>query len=420
VIRRRPFQTVLIGLISLLPLISAPPAFADETTPEAPKIDLVLDVSGSMKAADIDGRTRISVAQQAFNDVVDALPSNTHLGIRVLGATYPGNDKTIACRDTQQIVPVGPMNKELAKGAISALSPTGYTPIGLALRGAAQDLGTGETTRRIILITDGEDTCAPPDPCEVARELAAQGLHLVVDTLGLLPDEKVRKQLLCIASATGGSYFAAQHPEELTTRIKQLVQRAKHTYTRTPATVTGADNCSSAPILSKGAYVDRERFSEHRWYRVAVGTHQELRASASVTLDRPVRRDFGVLLRAATPDGRELVRGTDAGSGRADVVSAGIRWSSKEPTPNTSENIEGVPTICVVVSNSLAPDSGADQKTGLPVELVIDLVDSSPAPASPGLGRGWLFLMLIGGAGLLGGLLFGLVTRIWVAFGRIA
>lgn len=434
-IRRSPFQIVLIGLVALLPLISAPPAFADETATESPRVELVLDVSGSMKAADIAGQTRISVAQQAFNDVVDALPSNTHLGIRVLGATYPGNDKTIACRDTQQIVPVGPMDKEAAKGAISSLSPTGYTPIGLALRGAAEDLGSGETTRRIILITDGEDTCAPPDPCEVARELAAQGLHLVVDTLGLLPDEKVRKQLLCIASATGGSYFAAQRPEELTSRIKQLVQRAKQTYTRTPATVTGGENCSSAPILSKGAYVDRERFSEHRWYRVAVGAHQELRASASVTLDRPVRRDFGVLLRAATPDGRELVRGTDAGSGRIDVVSAGIRWSAKqdaesvitlpaaltknEPTPAT-ENIEGVPTVCVVVSNSLAPEAGADQKTGLPVELVIDLVDSSPAPDSPGLGRGWLFLVLVGVAGLVGGLLFGLVTRIWVAFGRVS
>ena len=85
-----------------------------------------------------------------------------------------------------------------------------------------------------MLITDGEDTCAPPDPCEVARELAAQGTHLVVDTLGLAPDEKVRQQLLCIATATGGTYTAAQSADELTGRIKQLVDRAKDTYTADP------------------------------------------------------------------------------------------------------------------------------------------------------------------------------------------
>jgi Ca-activated chloride channel family protein len=137
----------------------------------------VLDVSGSMRAADIDGRSRMSVAQQSFDEVVDALPAETQLGIRVLGSRYrfPGSPKTVGCRDTEQISPVGPVNKVEAKTAIATLRPTGWTPIGLALRSAAKDLGRGETTRRIVLITDGEDTCAPPDPCDVARELAAQG-----------------------------------------------------------------------------------------------------------------------------------------------------------------------------------------------------------------------------------------------------
>ena len=38
---------------------------------------------------------------------------------------------------------------------------------------AGEDLGEGGSARRIVLITDGEDTCTPPDPCEVARDLAA-------------------------------------------------------------------------------------------------------------------------------------------------------------------------------------------------------------------------------------------------------
>jgi Ca-activated chloride channel family protein len=422
---KRRSVAVLIGLSVALSAIALPPAHADKTEPveatEPPRVELVLDVSGSMRANDIGGRSRISVAQQAFNEVVDALPDKTQLGIRVLGATYPGNDKTEGCRDTQQLVPVGPVDRAAAKGAIATLRPTGFTPVGLALRGAAEDLGTGETTRRIVLITDGEDTCAPPDPCDVARELAAKGTQLVVDTLGLAPDDKVRRQLVCIATATGGTYASAQTPEELTGRVKQLVKRAKDTNTPAPALVAGGKECAGAPLLSSGVYTDREKISEHRWYRVPVREGQELRASVSIALDRPVNPDYGVLLRATTADGRELVRGTDAGSGRTDVLSTGLRWSTSEadgaagPSPSGPTAPAGV---CLVISNSFASPAGAGAAPGMPFELTVDVVAASPAPDAPGLGRGWLLLLVLTAAGLLTGVIAGWLTRWWVATWR--
>ena len=86
--------------MAAVPLLGIQPAHAAEptTTAEAPRVELVLDVSGSMRARDIEGRTRIAVAQEAFNEVVDALPETTELGIRVLGATYPGDDPAIGDR----------------------------------------------------------------------------------------------------------------------------------------------------------------------------------------------------------------------------------------------------------------------------------------------------------------------------------
>ncbi|MEW2330935.1 VWA domain-containing protein [Micromonospora chersina] len=423
-INKRRSTAVLLGLLATAALIGTPPAAADDETAEPPaeppKVELVLDVSGSMRARDIDGRSRISVAQQAFNEVVDALPDETQLGIRVLGATYRGKDKKQGCLDTQQIVPVGLVDRTQAKAAVATLRPTGFTPVGLALRSAAQDLGTGSTARRIVLITDGEDTCAPPDPCEVARELAAQGTRLVVDTLGLAPDEKVRRQLLCIAGATGGTYTAAQSADELTGRIKQLVDRARDTYTATPTVVGGSAGCDNAPLLAPGVYTDREAFAEHRWYRVPVRPGQELRASVSVALDRPVNPDYGVLLRATAPDGRELVRGVDAGSGRTDVVSAGLRWSAAEeasPAPAPS-GAQPARTVCLVVSNSFAPRPGTQATPGMPVELTVDVVAASPAPDGPDLGRGWALLLLLTLAGLVTGLVAGLLTRWWVATWR--
>lgn len=202
-------QRLAAGVCALLAALTAGIAFptgavADETAEQAaPKVELVLDVSGSMRARDIDGGSRMSAAKQAFNEVLDATPEEVQLGIRTLGANYRGNDRKTGCKDTAQLYPVGTLNRTEAKTAVATLTPTGWTPIGPALLKAAGDLDGGNGTRRIVLISDGEDTCQPLDPCEVAREIAAKGIGLTIDTLGLVPDAKTRDQLSCIADATG-------------------------------------------------------------------------------------------------------------------------------------------------------------------------------------------------------------------------
>ncbi|ROO85337.1 Ca-activated chloride channel family protein [Actinocorallia herbida] len=400
------------GLLGALIAVATPGAAVADETPakEPPRVELVLDSSGSMRAADIEGRTRMSVAKQAFNDVVDALPAETNLGIRLLGAQhrFPGSPKSVGCKDTNLLFPVGVVDKVEAKTAIATLAPTGWTPIGRALRAAAKDLGTGETTRRIVLITDGEDSCGLPDPCDVARELAAQGTHLVIDTLGLSLDAKVRQQLSCIAEATGGTYTAITGQAQLTDRLNQLIDRAEATYQEAPLHVAGTEGCATAPVLGPGVYSDREEIGEHRWYRVRLAPGRELRASVSLSLDRRLNRDYGVLLRATASGGRELVRGSDAGSGRTDVQSAGLRWSDGR----SADDEDAEPrTVCLVVSNSFAAPSGVRTSPGMPLELTVDLVAASPDPGEPVLGKGWALLGVLALAGLVAGLLLGWLAR---------
>lgn len=251
------------GLLAVLAvgLFPANAAAGEPAAKESPKVELVLDVSGSMRATDIDGKSRMAAAKQAFNEVLDAVPDEVQLGIRTLGANYPGDDRQVGCKDTKQLYPVGRLDRTEAKTAVGTLAPTGWTPIGPALLGAADDLKGGDATRRIVLITDGEDTCAPLDPCEVARDIAAQGIHLVIDTLGLVPDAKTRNQLLCIAEATGGTYTSVQHTDELSGRVKQLVDRAATPVVK-PVATEGAKSCEGAPKLGAGLYSDRETFGE--------------------------------------------------------------------------------------------------------------------------------------------------------------
>ncbi|MFE3598225.1 VWA domain-containing protein [Streptomyces sp. NPDC059096] len=421
IISRRSAAAVC-GLVATLAVGLFPPAAAaaDEPTDRpAPKVDLVLDVSGSMRTRDIDGQSRMAAAKQAFNEVLDAVPQEVELGIRTLGADYPGKDTKVGCKDTKQLYPVGPLDRTEAKTAVATLAPTGWTPIGPALLGAAQDLeGDDEATRRIVLITDGEDTCAPLDPCEVAREIAAKGIHLTIDTLGLVPDDKTRRQLTCIAEATGGTFTSVQHTDELSRRVTQLVDRAADPVA-TPVATEGAARCADAPTVKPGLYSDREKFSEHRWYRVDVLPGQELRASVSVAADRAVDRDYGVLLRAVTVHGREIVRGSEAGDGRTDVISAGLRYPKPESDDTSDDEQPAAETVCLQVSNAFSAPASVKTTPGLPVELTVDLVDA-PDTASDiaafGLGRGWWLLAVLALTGLLAGLLWGWISRLRIVW----
>ncbi len=373
-----------------------------------------------MRARDIDGQSRMAAAKQAFNEVLDAVPQEVELGIRTLGANYPGKDTKVGCKDTRQLYPVGPLDRTEAKTAVATLVPTGWTPIGPALLGAAEDLDGGDATRRIVLITDGEDTCAPLDPCEVAREIAARGIHLTIDTLGLVPDAKTRRQLTCIAEATGGTYTSVRHTDELSGRVKQLVDRAADPVV-TPVATEGAARCADAPQIKPGLYSDREKFSEHRWYRVDVLPGQELRASVSVAADRAVDRDYAVLLRAVTVHGREIVRGSEAGDGRTDVISAGLRYP--KPPADDDDGADGLKpaaeTVCLQVSNAFSAPDSVQTTPGLPVELTVDLVDAPDAAsdiAAFGLGRGWWLLGILVLTGLAAGLLWGWISRLRVVW----
>ncbi|MFJ7199395.1 MULTISPECIES: VWA domain-containing protein [unclassified Streptomyces] len=422
IIRKRLTVGVGILLATLTAgLGSALPAAADEAPAKAsPKVELVLDVSGSMRTRDIDGQSRMTAAKQAFNEVLDAVPEQVELGIRTLGADYPGNDRKVGCKDTRQLYPVGPLDRTEAKTAVATLAPTGWTPIGPALLGAADDLKGGDSARRIVLISDGEDTCGPLDPCEVARDIAARGIHLVIDTLGLVPNAKIREQLTCIAEATGGTYTAVQHTDELSGRVKQLVDRAAEPVV-TPVATEGADSCSSAPQLKPGLYTDREKFGEHRWYRVDVLPGQELRASVSVFADRAVNNDYGVLLRALTVHGREIVRGSESGTGRTDAISSGLRYPKAEVDGADSDDKPAAETVCLQVGNSFSAPASVKTSPGMPVELTVDLVDAPDAAADAaafGLGRGWWLLGVLILTGLIAGLLFGWISRWRVAVWR--
>ncbi len=227
--RRRSPGIATACLVLLLALPGASPAFADssKSSDSPPALALVVDASGTMVKADVYP-SRMAVAKTAAQTVLSESDAAT-VGLLTYG-TSTGNsdaDKPAGCQDVTTVVPVATLNdsqREALSAGVDGLKPSGYTPIGLALtRGAEAVNGAGT----VVLISDGEDTCAPPDPCEVAEELKAQHPDLTISTVGFRTNADARNQLSCIAAATGGLFVSADDPGQLTRRLKTATNDAK-------------------------------------------------------------------------------------------------------------------------------------------------------------------------------------------------
>ena len=151
---------------------------------------------------------------------------------------------------------MGPLDAAGLKTQVAGGDSRRLHPIGNALRAAADAL-PNEGPRSIVLVSDGEDTCAPPAPCDVAKELKQQGIDLVVHTVGFKVDPTAREQLSCIADATGGTYSDADDAAAVDDGAGDKVDYAVTGYTLQGTPVTGADQPSEqAPLLTPGQYTD--------------------------------------------------------------------------------------------------------------------------------------------------------------------
>ncbi|MEX3515789.1 MULTISPECIES: hypothetical protein [unclassified Corynebacterium] len=153
------------------------------------------------------------------------------MGLVAYGAneTDAPENHEAGCQDIETLSPVGKLDRDKFSKGIGDLTPTGYTPMGNALRHAADEL-PDDGERSIILVSDGIDTCAPPEVCTVAKELADDGVGLAIHTVGFKVDDEAREELECISEATGGEYRQADDADKLAEDLKFLSQRAVTTH----------------------------------------------------------------------------------------------------------------------------------------------------------------------------------------------
>ncbi|MDJ0462089.1 VWA domain-containing protein [Streptomyces sp. H27-C3] len=329
---------ILLGPVAAtagpLPAVAAP---AQEAAGGSSLV-MVLDSSGSMADDDGTGRTRMESARGAVSTVVDTLPDGYPTGLRVYGA-----DRPKGCTDTRLVRPVQPLDRDAMKRAVDGVQPKGDTPIGLSLRKAAQDLPEPAERslgrRTILLISDGEDNCGTPQPCEVARQLGEDGVDLRIDAIGFQVRGKAREQLECVAEAGHGSYYDAPDAEALARQLQRASQLSAHGYRFMGERVEGGASVSGAAGIGPGQYTDTIGPGETRWY--AAGLDAGSAADLAVTaVPQP-----GV--KAAYGDGIEL-----------ELTATGKFGSTCDSARENFAQDEGAMVLSTAVSRVPSADGG--------------------------------------------------------------
>jgi len=187
----------------------------------ATNVEIILDASNSMWGQ-IEGVAKIAIAKDVLEQIINGLPDEMKVGLRLYGHRYGLNDRR-ACQDTELNVPIGPVDKEQLIETVKAIQPKGKTPLVFSVLEAGKDFKEIESGS-IILITDGIESCNG-DINTIAPALKESGIDLRVHIVGFdINEEAARKELEAIARSTEGMYLNAKDSQELLSSLEQTLQ----------------------------------------------------------------------------------------------------------------------------------------------------------------------------------------------------
>jgi Ca-activated chloride channel family protein len=206
---RRHLPPILFLLAATGLLVSfAGPRATISVPKDRSDVMLVIDVSGSMQATDVQP-TRLEAAKNAAKTLIDALPPNASIGL-------------VAFSSRAFVISPLTSDHDSVKSALDTLQARGGTAIGdgiqLALDQITADSARPRPPSMIVLLTDGVNN-AGTSPDQAASQAAAA--HVVVNTVGVgsrnggvfVQGQDVggvdEQALQSIAQATSGKYFFA-------------------------------------------------------------------------------------------------------------------------------------------------------------------------------------------------------------------
>jgi Ca-activated chloride channel family protein len=244
--RHVPPAFYLLALAALLVSLARPQALALVPKEQATVI-LVMDVSGSMNATDVEP-TRLLSSQRAATAFVEDLPEKFRVGI----VSFASTAQTLTRPTTDRVAVYGAIDSLHAEGAtamgdgieraLDVKRPPTPPSSGSSARPSpsppAQQGGADEAPLVVLLLSDGANTQGRTQPMEAAADAKELGVPVFTIALGTdrgmvdVPDEtgNLRRipvppdtlTLQRIAETTGARFFAAPSNSDLKEVYREL------------------------------------------------------------------------------------------------------------------------------------------------------------------------------------------------------
>lgn len=205
---------LMLCLAASLVGAGAPAAAQDD----GPTTVLVLfDASHSMGTW-LYTKPMIEIAKEGVTEVLDRLHRDTIVGLRAFAHDTSANP----CEATALLVDFGAANGDSLKAAVADLEAEGTkTPLAYTLARAREELAERTGKRRIVLLSDGNDTCQG-DPVAEAAQLGDMDIPL--DIVGIGAQRQI-PQYQDMAAANGiGSYVQARNPQQFSDTMAGLFE----------------------------------------------------------------------------------------------------------------------------------------------------------------------------------------------------
>jgi Ca-activated chloride channel homolog len=182
---------------------------------------IILDASGSMENK-INGQSMMQIALDEINGLVDRLPDEVNIGLRVYGGK--STEAKLSCSDIELLEPIASGNKDKVKAALNGITAKGSTPIASSLQQAANDFAnfpSASNSNFIYLISDGMETCGG-NPITEAETLVKSNVSPIINVIGFNVDGKGQTHLESIAKSGNGQYSHALNQQAFAESLKAI------------------------------------------------------------------------------------------------------------------------------------------------------------------------------------------------------
>lgn len=205
---------------------------------------MILDVSVSMLENTSDGQSKWEAAKKSATELIASVPDGLSLAVVVYG-----HEKSKPCEVEvlRSLMPINGNDKAEVTRRIQQLQPSGNTPIGRSLQVAAEQVYKSRTPAKILLITDGIETCKGDPLTEASKFAASEATGRSIDVIGFgLKPEEIQS-VSKIAANGKGKYFDAKNSQELKVAFEQAKQDLLQKLTKTD----GAVKLAASKVLNK-------------------------------------------------------------------------------------------------------------------------------------------------------------------------